>query len=271
MTNTDFIDGLPDMRDEEISRKVAHNLRTIRKTRGYTLELLSDQTGLSVSYISRLEAGTRRMNLDILTSVSRALQCEISDILYGNTSHIVSFQDLGRQYISSMTGKDNVYAPLPAPFGPRKLKQKIEALEALTANSAKAFKDLPLYGTKVTIPGQKGVEGVFDFDKSRESTYRTAELAGIKDAFAIQIPDNSFMPRYSAGDVLHIHPSKTPLYKSPVIAILNNNHVVSGLFQDWVDGGVSIFLFKGTELVTQKILSTEMKSIYRVVAVTYAQ
>ena len=268
MTIDEFKNSLPDMSDEAMSRQVAHNLRTIRKNRGFTLELLSEQTGLSVSYISRLEAGSRRMNLDILTSVSKVLQCEISDILYGNTSHIVSFQDLGRQYSSVLTGKEVSYKPALDTFGPRKNKK---ILETAASNSFRAsIKDLPLYGAKVPTPGQKAEEGIFDFSQPREMILRGTELADVKDGFALQVPDNSLMPKYGAGDILFIHPTKTPMYKTPIIIILENDHIISGLFQDWIDGGVSIFNFKGTELVSKTILSVDMKSMHRVVSVTYS-
>ncbi len=255
---------LPDFRDPETGAQIAENLRTIRKARGFTLELLSEQTGLSVSYISRLEAGTRRINLEILNSVSRALQCEIADIIYGNFSNIVSFQDLGRQYGASVAGQPINYFPPPPPYGPRKSLKKGEGGDIRTQ------RDLALYGVKVPMPGQKSQDGVFDFAKVRDIIARPADLQGITNAFALLVPDNSFMPRYCAGDILMVNPSKTVTYKAPVIIIMNDDQIVSGLFQDWVDGGVSLFSLVGSQSASTTILSQDMKAVYRITSAIYA-
>ncbi len=252
--------------DPEVSKQVARNLRSVRKSRGFTLELLAEQTGMSVSYISRLEAGSRRVNLDILSSVARVLQCEISDILHGN-ANLPSFQDLGLQYSSSVTGKPLGYIPTPDPSGIRKYKKINEGdVAALKA----ASKDLPLYGLKLINPGQKITEEAFDFIRPRALITRGMDLVDVRDAFALEVPDNRLMPKFGPGDVLLINPGRTPIYKTPVIIILENDRLISALFQEFVEGGVCVFLFKGAELVVEKIPSAQMKSIYRVVGVTYA-
>lgn len=256
---------LPDFRDAETGAQIAENLRTIRKARGFTLELLSEQTGLSVSYISRLEAGTRRINLEILNSVSKALQCEIPDIIFGNFSNIVSFQDLGRQYGASVTGQPINYFPPPPPYGPRK------ALKKGDGNDVRVQRDLALYGVKVAMVGQKSPEGVFDFVKVRDVVTRPIDLQGVNNAFALLVPDNSFMPRYCAGDILMVNPAKTVTYKAPVIIIMNDDQIVSGLFQDWIEGGLSIFSLAGnSQTAATTILSQDMKAVYRITSAIYA-
>jgi transcriptional regulator with XRE-family HTH domain len=47
-------------------------LRTLRRHRGLTLEELAATTGISVSTLSRLEAGKRRPTLDLLIPLARA-------------------------------------------------------------------------------------------------------------------------------------------------------------------------------------------------------
>jgi len=61
--------------DEETERLIAAvgpRLRTLRRERGLTLQALSAETGISVSGLSRLEAGKRRPTLDLLIPLARA-------------------------------------------------------------------------------------------------------------------------------------------------------------------------------------------------------
>src|SRR3990167_1491006 len=63
------------------SRTGSHPLRDIRLSRDMTLEELAEVSGLSPSYLSRLESGSRRLNVDTINRLSDALRCEPSDLL----------------------------------------------------------------------------------------------------------------------------------------------------------------------------------------------
>lgn len=56
-------------------------IRTLRKRKGLTLEDLSGITGISVSYLSRIEAKSRRLNSDTLGRISAALDCHPAELL----------------------------------------------------------------------------------------------------------------------------------------------------------------------------------------------
>lgn len=58
-----------------------NSIRTRRISRGLTLYQLAKLTNLSYSYIQRLEAGTRRLNIDTLKIISEALGCSPEDII----------------------------------------------------------------------------------------------------------------------------------------------------------------------------------------------
>ncbi|MDP3936192.1 MAG: helix-turn-helix transcriptional regulator, partial [Alphaproteobacteria bacterium] len=60
---------------------VAKNLRLLRRIRGLTLEELSEQVGISVSYLSRIESGNRRVTEPLLFKLSELLQCDPTEIL----------------------------------------------------------------------------------------------------------------------------------------------------------------------------------------------
>lgn len=60
---------------------VADRLRALRHRRGRTLASLSEQTGISVSTLSRLESGLRRPTLDLLIRLAFAYGASLDDIV----------------------------------------------------------------------------------------------------------------------------------------------------------------------------------------------
>jgi transcriptional regulator with XRE-family HTH domain len=56
---------------DEILAGIGPRLRRLRRDRGLTLQTLSEQTGLSVSTLSRLESGMRNPTLDLLIPLAR--------------------------------------------------------------------------------------------------------------------------------------------------------------------------------------------------------
>lgn len=53
------------------------NLRRIRKLRGHTLKTLSEQTGLSFGYISKIENGRNLPSIEAMEKISDVLETEI--------------------------------------------------------------------------------------------------------------------------------------------------------------------------------------------------
>ena len=63
---------------------ISANLKYLREKSGYTQEQLAEITGLSVSHISKVEAGLRRVGMKTYISILQALNVEGNDILTGN-------------------------------------------------------------------------------------------------------------------------------------------------------------------------------------------
>lgn len=57
------------------------HLKYLRKKSGYTLETLSEITNISISYLSRLESGSRRLNTDLIRRLSHAFSCSPAELL----------------------------------------------------------------------------------------------------------------------------------------------------------------------------------------------
>lgn len=91
------------------------HLKYLRKRSGYTLEALSEVTSISISYLSRLESGSRRLNTDLIRRLSHAFACDPAELLQ-ETSHDsriitpVDFTRKGRMSFRSSAEKaiDNV-------------------------------------------------------------------------------------------------------------------------------------------------------------------
>jgi transcriptional regulator with XRE-family HTH domain len=60
---------------------VAPRLRALRARRGLTLAELSDETGISVSTLSRLESGQRRPTLDLLIRLAGVYRASLDDLV----------------------------------------------------------------------------------------------------------------------------------------------------------------------------------------------
>ncbi|MER6216891.1 helix-turn-helix domain-containing protein [Streptomyces sp. NPDC001272] len=70
-----------DPETEQVITAIAPRLRTLRRTRGLTLEALATETGISVSTLSRLESGKRRPTLELLLPLARAHRVALDQLV----------------------------------------------------------------------------------------------------------------------------------------------------------------------------------------------
>jgi transcriptional regulator with XRE-family HTH domain len=69
------------MSDDGVLENIGPRLRALRQERGATLAELSAATGISVSTLSRLESGQRRMTLELLLPLARAHGVALDDLV----------------------------------------------------------------------------------------------------------------------------------------------------------------------------------------------
>lgn len=67
--------------DDAVLDAVGPRLKALRIRRGATLAALADETGISVSTLSRLESGQRRPNLELLLPLARAHGVPLDDLV----------------------------------------------------------------------------------------------------------------------------------------------------------------------------------------------
>lgn len=65
----------------ELEETARRRLRTLRRARGWTLDDLAAQAHVGASTISRIETGQRRLALDQLVTLARALGVAVDDLL----------------------------------------------------------------------------------------------------------------------------------------------------------------------------------------------
>ncbi len=65
---------------------IGKRIQSIRKRRRLTQEQLSEQLGVTVGYISQVERGVTRPNLEMLAGISERLQCELTHLITGSAS-----------------------------------------------------------------------------------------------------------------------------------------------------------------------------------------
>jgi XRE family aerobic/anaerobic benzoate catabolism transcriptional regulator len=64
-----------------LAKRFAKNLRAIRLGKGLSQKALSDATGLTVRYLSKLENSDPNVTLGVLEKLAKALECSVFDLL----------------------------------------------------------------------------------------------------------------------------------------------------------------------------------------------
>ena len=59
---------------------MANRIREVRRSKDVTLEALAEETGISTSYLSRIEGGSRKASLENLIRIARALSAEPEEL-----------------------------------------------------------------------------------------------------------------------------------------------------------------------------------------------
>ena len=80
---------MPMAQESTLEVKVGSRLRSLRRSKGWSLDNLADRAGIGASTISRLETGQRRMALDQLVELARALDTTADELLAGEKEEAV--------------------------------------------------------------------------------------------------------------------------------------------------------------------------------------
>ncbi len=151
-------------------------IRTYRKKANLSLAELAEKANASKSQIHKLERGERRLTVDWIMRLSRAMDCKPHDLLPNETvesSEMVTFP--------TMKAKDNMQRPM------------------MLGNPT----NLPVRGViGNTPPYHRSL-----MQEPQEFISRPASLEGAVEAFAVYMGDSSMEPRYYAGETLYVKPN----------------------------------------------------------------
>ncbi len=186
-------------------RKRKHSqqpLRQLRTQRDLTLHKLAEITGLSSSYLSRLESGTRRFNVEILQKLAQALSCNVSALL-------------------PLESQDQK--------GPSAYRN-LDPYETHNINSAPRFSmpDLPLYDLKIS-----NEHSTLELDSPAGWVNRPPELQGVPNAISFQVTQGLKGHKYRPGEQIFAHPSRPLSQNCSVLAITDDGRAFVGEFVGW--------------------------------------
>jgi len=96
-------------------RSIGSQIRELRKRRGWTLKMLAERSGLSVSFLSQVERGLSSLSISSLGAVAEALEVPLSNFftIAHNPSVVIRSQDQGQFRIE---GSQITYSTLSGPL-----------------------------------------------------------------------------------------------------------------------------------------------------------
>lgn len=229
--------------------QTARNLRLLRHLRGYTLEELSKKAGISVSYLSRLESGSRRLSDEILLRLAKHLECEPEEIASDSPPEkqlealgLPSFKPKNRTSDTDTKDLTGVMEEIS-----RKLQKSVET----------TMRKLPIFAANVFRNGQEQEQtNIATEDDSKldpsvplrnpsDWVECPPELRNVKGAFGYFVVDEEMSPKYNPGDIVFIHPSKPITPGCSVLAITRNENIMVRQFKGW--SGENFLLNKASD------------------------
>jgi len=77
-----------------LRRQVGENIRNLRKAKGWSQEVLGEQSGLSYKFVGEVERGMVNPSLDSLEAIAKALDVEVARLLLLEGLIIMSDSDV---------------------------------------------------------------------------------------------------------------------------------------------------------------------------------
>lgn len=240
---------------------VAKNLRLLRRIRGLTLEELSEQVGISVSYLSRIESGNRRVTEPLLFKLSELLQCDPTEILSDEPPEkqiaSLGFSSLSFVRKAQPEKVSELMNLLEKVAG--QLQVSTQSTATLPVFSSHYFKNIP-WATHASAPT---VSEDVPLNNPTDWLPCPPELANISSAFAFNVVDEEMAPRYNPGDIVYVNPQKPLITGCYVLVVKNDDTAV--LRQFLKSNGQSFTLKSYQSQSEETIQISDLKGIYRII------
>ncbi|WP_342262168.1 helix-turn-helix transcriptional regulator [Alphaproteobacteria bacterium endosymbiont of Tiliacea citrago] len=221
------VEGKKDV--NSVVQRNAKVLRALRKKKEYTLYDLSKLSGLSPSYISRLEAGARRLNTEIISKLALALNCKEDAFFQGGSA-----EDIVETFASENGFKKN----------------------------------LPLYrviseGLDVT----DNPHSVIILTSAMDYVFRPPKLSSSDFGFAIYACNNNNTPRYKMGDILYFDSFASYQNGDTLMIVDNNGYMFIGELTDSNDDFTVLSMYSNH--YKQEISSKFINKMFKLVSVEF--
>lgn len=206
-----------------------NRLAEMRRRAALTQDQLAERAGTVRSQIVKLERGERRLTIDWMIRLARAIGCEPSDLM-------------PEAAVAPAAGRPGGRGPAPWTAG------------------APPARDLPVCGA-----ARGGANALFvDQGRPLEHVHRPAQLAGVGNAFAVYAVGDSMEPKFQAGDLLFLNPNLPPVKGCFVVVELGAHEAYVKQFVRQSDEGVTLREFNPQPREFQ-VAAAAVKAIYRVV------
>lgn len=236
---------------------MAKNLRLLRRIRGLTLEDLSEKAGISVSYLSRIESGNRRITDAILIKLAALLRCDPEEIV-SNEVPETQIEKLGFKSLNLNENKPTK----------SELMHMLESVSTKLQGSVSRTKNFPVFSAVYTKNAPENTSRPSDDSiplKNPSDWVETPpELEGVKGAFSYYVTNSEMMPRYQASELVYVHPQRPLTPNSFALIILPNDKVLLRQFKR--AEGEALF-FSNLELpdIEEVYNADDIKGLYRII------
>ncbi len=211
-----------------MNKSLPNRIREFRERAGLSMQALADRAGTSAPQINKLEKGERKLTVDWMVRLGRALGIDAKDLMTGET-------------VGKPLGLPPSLNAISVEFGPP---------------------DLPILGR-----AQGGSNGVLIIPTEQHPvdwTYRPPQLRGVSDAFAIFAYDDSMHPMYKHGQTLWVHPHLPVKPGDGVLIIKRSDEALIKELVRRTSGEITLRQYRPRE-EEFAIAQGEIRAIYRIV------
>jgi phage repressor protein C with HTH and peptisase S24 domain len=230
------------------SRRMKNRISEIRNARKISQDRLAELVGTGRSQIVKLERGERRLTVEWMERIARALQCEPAELLLRKTTTVGLPRKLGTEAYAAMDSQQ---------------KSDVDFRLANIPIPSLGARDVPIRGIAAG-----GIRGGFQLGaETIDYAPRPPALTTTKNIYSIFVLGDSMAPAFESGALVYVSPDRPARAGDYVIVQLRNDadQVTEALFkrlksQD--DAYLTLEQFNPAK--TLKIARADVAAVHRV-------